>query len=60
MGFIFLALFFGPWAAMRRAMAANDRPGAARALESIRKLVLMNLILGLIVVASSGLGRLAG
>lgn len=60
MGFIFLALFFGPWAAMRRAMAANDRPGAARALDSIRKLVLMNLILGLIVVASSGFGRLAG
>jgi uncharacterized membrane protein len=60
MGLIFLALFFGPWAAMRRAMAANDRQGAARALEGIRKLVLMNLILGLVVVAFSGFGRIAG
>jgi uncharacterized membrane protein len=45
---------------MRRAMAANDRQGAARALEGIRKLVLMNLILGLVVVAFSGFGRIAG
>jgi uncharacterized membrane protein len=60
MGLVFFALFFGPWAAMRRAMAANDRPGAARALESIRKLVLMNLVMGLIVVAFSGFGRIAG
>jgi uncharacterized membrane protein len=41
-------------------MAANDRPGAARALESIRKLVLMNFVMGLIVVAFSGFGRIAG
>jgi uncharacterized membrane protein len=32
----------------------------SRALEGIRKLVLTNLILGLIVVAFSGFGRLAG
>jgi uncharacterized membrane protein len=60
MGLVFFAIFFGPWGAMRRAMAAGDKPSAARALENIRKLVLMNLILGLIVVAFSGVGRIAG
>jgi len=60
MGLVFLALFFGPWGAMRRAMAEGDKPAAARALESIRKLVLMNLIMGLVVVAFSGVGRIAG
>lgn len=60
MSLVFLALFFGPWGAMRRAMTAGDRPSAARAVESIRKLVLMNLIMGLVVVAFSGVGRIAG
>jgi uncharacterized membrane protein len=60
MALVFLALFFGPWGAMRRAMAVGDKPNAARALESIRKLVLMNLIMGLVVVAFSGVGRIAG
>jgi uncharacterized membrane protein len=60
MALVFLALFFGPWGAMRRAMAAGDKPNAARALESIRKLVLVNLIMGLVVVAFSGVGRIAG
>jgi uncharacterized membrane protein len=60
MALVFLALFFGPWGAMRRAMAAGDKPSAARALESIRKLVLVNLIMGLVVVAFSGVGRIAG
>ena len=60
MGLVFFAIFFGPWRGMRRAMAAGDKPSAARALENIRKLVLMNLILGLIVVAFSGFGRIAG
>jgi uncharacterized membrane protein len=60
MALVFLALFFGPWGAMRRAMAVGDKPNAARALESIRKLVLVNLIMGLVVVAFSGVGRIAG
>jgi uncharacterized membrane protein len=60
MALVFFAVFFGPWGAMRRAITADDKPNAARALESIRKLVLVNLIMGLIVVAFSGFGRIAG
>ncbi len=59
MGLVFLGVFFGPWRAMRLALAAENRPAAARAVESIRKLIVMNLILGLGVIAISLIGRIA-
>ena len=73
MALVFLALFFGPWGAMRRAMAAGDKPNAARALEAMRQASLARLlrtrtqfwrsglaIVGvfmLLVIMYSGLGR---
>lgn len=54
MGGIYASIFFGPWKAMRAAMAAGDRPAAAAAMEQVRKLVLANLVLGLVTIAVSG------
>ena len=51
MAVVFAALFFGPWAGMRTALAAGDMPAAAAAAERIRKRVLVNAILGLITIA---------
>ena len=60
MGLVFLGVFFGPWRMMRQAQAAGNRPAAAKAVDSIRKLIAMNLILGLGVIAVSLMGRIAG
>lgn len=51
MAIVFAVLFFGPWAGMRAALAAGDTVAAAAAAERIRKLVLANMILGLVTVA---------
>lgn len=53
---LFLYLFFGLWPDFRRAMAGGDLIEAARRLERIRKIVLTNLILGLLtsVVGATG------
>lgn len=55
---IYLAIFFGPWKAMRAALTAGDLPGAAAANERIRKLVTLNLLLGLFTFAIAAWGRL--
>lgn len=55
---IYLAIFFGPWKAMRAALAAGDVPGAAAANERIRRLVNINLALGIITIAIAAWGRL--
>ncbi|MBV9784990.1 MAG: CopD family protein [Acidisphaera sp.] len=46
MAAIFLAVVFGPWAAMRR----GDDEAAPASIERIRQLILANLVLGLIVI----------
>ncbi len=51
MAVVFAVIFFGPWRAMRAALAAGDTPGAVRAAERIRKLVLANLALGVLTIA---------
>jgi uncharacterized membrane protein len=51
MAAIFLAIFFGPWRAMRDALAKDARPDAAAAMDRIRKLVTANLAIGLVTVA---------
>lgn len=56
---VFLFVFFGPWRAMRAAVAAQDNPAAAAAAERIRKLILVNLALGLLTVAIAAWGRVA-
>jgi uncharacterized membrane protein len=50
MSAIFVALFFGPWRAMRAAMAAQDRAAAVAAMDRIRLLIQINLALGAITV----------
>lgn len=52
MSAVFLALFFGPYRQFRR---TTDRTRMAKGLDSIRKLIGVNLILGLITVVIAGL-----
>ncbi len=51
MAALFAFIFFGPWKAMRAATAQGDRPAAASAGDRIRRLVNVNLGLGLLTVA---------
>ena len=53
---IYLHVFFAPYQRMKRAIAAGDFPTAGRQLAVIRRLVGLNLILGLItiIVATGG------
>ncbi len=48
---IFAVLFFGPWAAFAAAQDAGDNAAAAGALDRIRRLITVNLALGLATVA---------
>lgn len=57
MGLVFLAIWFGPYAAFRAALAAGEGAAAAAAAERIRRLVTVNLGLGLLTSAVAGLGR---
>jgi uncharacterized membrane protein len=60
MAAIFGLVALGPGRAMRAALAAGDRPGAAAALDRIRKGVSVNLALGLLSVAVAAWGRFGG
>jgi uncharacterized membrane protein len=55
---IFLHIFFAPYRRLRRFAAAQDWPAAGQALAQIRKLVGINLTLGLVTVAVGTAGRL--
>lgn len=52
MAAVFLALFFGPYRQFRR---TTDRNRMARNLDNIRKLIGVNLLLGLLTVIIAGL-----
>ena len=52
MGAVFLAIFFGPYRQFRR---TTDRNRMASSLDNIRKLIGLNLILGLVTVIVAGL-----
>jgi uncharacterized membrane protein len=56
MTLIFLHVYFAPYPRLKRAVAAGDFAAAGKQLATIRKLIGINLILGLalIIVASSG------
>ena len=56
---IFAHVFFAPYRRLTRAVQAKDWPAGGAALAQIRKLVGLNLILGLVTVAVAILGRLA-
>ena len=52
MAAVFLAIFFGPYRQFRR---TTDRNRMASSLDNIRKLIGVNLILGLLTVIVAGL-----
>ena len=56
----FFHLFFAPWKRFRRAIDGGDFPAAAAQLNQIRRIVELNLVLGLIVVVVGATGRYWG
>jgi uncharacterized membrane protein len=55
---LFLHLFFAPWRAMQAALETGDLPSAGAALNRIRRIVGINLLLGLATAAAAAAGRL--
>jgi uncharacterized membrane protein len=53
---IFLVIWFGPFRAFRAAMVAGDNAAAASSVARIRRLILINLLLGLVTVAIAAFG----
>jgi len=54
---LYFHLFFAPWRRFRRAVEAADWPEAGRQLDGIRRLVAINLVLGLVTVLVGATGR---
>jgi uncharacterized membrane protein len=54
---LFGHLYFAPWRRFQRALDASDTPGAARNLDQIRRIVAINLVLGLVTVVLGASGR---
>ena len=57
MSMIFMHIYFAPFARLKRAVAAEDWKAGGAALNQIRVLVGVNLVLGLLNVAVAVLGR---
>jgi uncharacterized membrane protein len=57
---VFLAIWFLPWQAFRKAMSAGQLEVAAQNLGAIRQLMVANFALGLLTVAVAGWGRFGG
>jgi len=57
---LFFHLYFAPWRRFRAAVARRDNPAAARQLVQIRRIVTINLFLGLVTVAVGSSGRYWG
>lgn len=53
---VFASIWFGPWAALKRAVAVEDWAGAAVQMNRIRQRVSLNLLLGLLTIAIATLG----
>jgi uncharacterized membrane protein len=60
MGAVYLAIALGPWREMRAALAAGVATEAGAAAGRIRRLVTLNLTLGLVTVAVAAWGRFSG
>jgi len=54
---LFLHLFFAPWRRFSRAVGAEEWSDAAAALGQMRRIVAINLLLGVITVAAGASGR---
>lgn len=57
---LYMHLFFAPFRRLQRAVAATDWKEAGRNLDTIRKLVGINLALGIAVILIAGSGRYGG
>ena len=57
---LFVGLFHGPWLKFKRAVDAADYATAAVQLNRIRQIIMINMPLGLLVVAIGGSGRFWG
>ncbi len=57
---LFLWLFHGPWLKFKRAVDAKDFSTAGVQLNRIRQIIMINMPLGLLVVAIGGSGRFWG
>ncbi|RBA24930.1 CopD family protein [Herminiimonas fonticola] len=56
---IFAHIFFAPYRRLKRAVAAQDWKTGGAAMATIRKLVAINLVIGLLTIAIGALGPLA-
>jgi len=56
MAAVFIYIVFSPWPMLRTALETDDRAGAIVSLDRIRKLILLNLWLGLATVAIAAFG----
>ncbi|MGE5146287.1 MAG: CopD family protein [Candidatus Eiseniibacteriota bacterium] len=54
---LFGHLYFAPWRRFQRALDAGDLPAAGRNLDQIRRIVTINLVLGLVTAAVGASGR---
>lgn len=54
---LYLYLYFNPWRRLKAAVVASDWPEGGRQLASIRRIVGINLLLGLITAAVASGGR---
>jgi uncharacterized membrane protein len=54
---LFLHLFFGPWRRFSDAVERKDFPEAAERLGQIRRIVAVNLVLGLLTIVVGASGR---
>jgi uncharacterized membrane protein len=57
---LFFHLYFAPWRRYRKAVAAGETEVAGRELATIRRVVGINLVLGLVTVAVGASGRYWG
>jgi len=54
---VYLHVYFAPYRRLRTAVAAQDWPAGGKALATIRKLVGLNLLFGLLLLAGTAGGR---
>jgi uncharacterized membrane protein len=57
---LFVGLFHGPWLKFKRAVDGKDYATAGIQLNRIRQIIMINMPLGLLVVAIGGTGRFWG
>jgi len=60
MTLIYLFIFFVPYGRLKQEVAAQNWPKAGKALDTIRKLVVTNLTLGMVIVITTAAGRYLG